>query len=180
MKTAENLGATALPLDEAHPHGYVTKTIHWLSCGLIAYGHVNALGSVWQLLDPTVYRNEIIFGLLLLAVFSFRLFWTQRIAGVTRLPATSLKWEQTLSRTIQWGLYASVFGIILSGFAIAIGFSVSAAAFNGGFLSASIGLHRFALGVLPLLLVMHVAGALWHKFVRRDGVLESMTGKLPI
>ena len=33
---------------------------------------------------------------------------------------------------------------------------------------------------MPLLLQIHVAGALWHKFVRRDAVLESMTGKLPI
>ena len=28
---------------------------------------------------------------------------------------------------------------------------------------------------MPMLLLVHICGALWHKFVRRDGVLESMT-----
>ncbi|OED49125.1 hypothetical protein AB838_08150 [Rhodobacteraceae bacterium (ex Bugula neritina AB1)] len=164
--------------DTAQPHGYVTKTIHWLSFGLLIFGHIKALGNVSQLADPAVFRTEMIFGSLLFVLFSFRLFWTQKVAVVSRLPVSAPKWEQVLSRATQWGLYASVFGIILSGFAIALGFSVPA--LDGAFLSASIGLHRFALGVLPYLLVTHIAGALWHKFVRRDGVLESMTGKLPI
>lgn len=43
-----------------------------------------------------------------------------------------------------------------------------------------IAVHEFALMVVPVLLLAHVAGALWHKFVRRDGVLESMTGRLPV
>ena len=43
-----------------------------------------------------------------------------------------------------------------------------------------IGLHEATLVALPLLLGLHVAGALWHKVIRRDGVLESMTGRLPV
>jgi cytochrome b561 len=43
-----------------------------------------------------------------------------------------------------------------------------------------IGLHEIALTLMPLLLLSHIAGALWHKVVRRDGILESMTGRLPV
>lgn len=43
-----------------------------------------------------------------------------------------------------------------------------------------IGLHEVTLAAMPILLLVHIAGALWHKFVRKDGIMESMTGKLPI
>jgi cytochrome b561 len=48
------------------------------------------------------------------------------------------------------------------------------------FINAMIFVHEAALAILPVLIVTHIAGALWHKIIRRDGVLESMTGKLPI
>nr|MDJ0827810.1 hypothetical protein [Rhodobacter sp.] len=51
---------------------------------------------------------------------------------------------------------------------------------RGTIVKAMIGLHELALTIVPLLLLTHFAGALWHKIVRRDGVLESMTGRLPI
>ena len=76
------------------------------------------------------------------------------------------------------GLYASVFGIVLSGLGIAL---VYATPWLGGFvMGAMVGLHEFTLDVMPLLLIAHIAGAIWHKVVRQDGVLESMTGRLPV
>ena len=30
---------------KAKPHGFVTRSIHWLSAGLIAYGYLKGLGS---------------------------------------------------------------------------------------------------------------------------------------
>ena len=37
-----------------------------------------------------------------------------------------------------------------------------------------------ALAALQALILSHIAGALWHKVILRDGVLESMMGRLPI
>jgi cytochrome b561 len=71
----------------------------------------------------------------------------------------------------------SVFGIVGTGFGIA--YAYSTAALSGWFLDAMVGLHEASLAILPPLILIHVAGALWHKVVRRDGVLESMTGRLP-
>lgn len=104
------------------PHGFVTKTIHWVSAGLIAYGYFKGLNNVSQLADPALLRFEVLFALLLGALFALRLWWTNRVVGTTRLPNTAPKWEHFASRLVHWGLYASVFGIVLSGLAIALGF----------------------------------------------------------
>lgn len=162
----------------AQSHGFVTKTIHWLSAGLIGFGYLKGLDNVSQLADPAVLQLEVIYALALGALFAVRLFWTKKIAGVTRLPQTAPTWEHHASRAVHWGLYASVFGIVLSGLGIALGVSVPV--LGGLFLTAMLGLHEVVLTLMPILLLSHIAGALWHKVVRRDGVLESMTGKLPV
>lgn len=163
---------------QAKSHGFVTKGIHWLSAGLIGFGYLKGLDSVRQLADPTLFMTEIIFALLLGALFLLRLFWTKKVAGATRLPEDAPRWEHRASQAVHVGLYASVFGIVLSGLGIALAYATP---WLGGLvMGAMIGLHEFTLAVMPILLIAHIAGAMWHKVVRRDGVLESMTGKLPV
>lgn len=162
----------------AAPHGFVTRGIHWLCAGLIGYGYLKGLEDVSQLADPALLQFEVTFALALGALFVARLLWTHRVGGATRLPQGAPKWEHFASRAVHIGLYASVFGIVLSGLAIALGYSVPA--LGGLFLGVMIGLHEVVLAVMPLLLIAHIAGALWHKVIRRDGVLESMTGRLPV
>lgn len=162
---------------QAQPHGFVTRSIHWISALLIGYGYLKGLDNVNQLADPALWRFEVIFASVMGLVFAARMFWTHRIAGATRLPQEAPKWEQFGSRMVHYGLYASVFGIVLSGLGIAF---VYAGGISGGIImGALIGLHELSLAALPILLIAHVAGALWHKVVRRDGILESMTGRLP-
>ena len=161
---------------QAEPHGYVTRAIHWVSGGLIAFGYFKGLDRVSQLSDPAVFRFEIATALLIGFVFAIRWVWTKRVAGSTRLPAEAPRWEHFGSRAVHFGLYAAVFGIVLSGLGIALGYVTPA--LDGLFLDAMVGLHEFTLALLPVLLIAHIAGALWHKFVRRDGVMESMTGRL--
>lgn len=160
------------------PHGFVTKGIHWLSLLLIGYGYLKGLNNVNQLSDPALFWFEVAFAAALGLLFAFRLFWTKKIAGATRLPDHAPRWEHFASRFVHYGLYASVFTIVGSGLAIAWGF---AAPYLGRwFINPMVALHEVALTALPVLILAHVAGALWHKFIRRDGVLESMTGKLPM
>ena len=162
---------------QAKPHGFVTKGVHWLSAVLIGFGYFKGLESVSQLADPTLFVTEVNFALTIGALFLFRLFWTKTVGGTTRLPSDAPGWEHWASRAVHIGLYASVFGIVLSGLGIAL---VYATPWLGGLvMGGMIGLHEFMLAAMPLLLIAHVAGALWHKVVRKDGVLESMTGKLP-
>lgn len=162
----------------AQPHGFVTKGIHWLSAGLIGYGYFKGLDDVSQLAHPGLLQFEVAFALALGLLFVFRLFWTNKVGGASRLPQSAPKWEHFASRAVHWGLYAAVFGIVLTGLAIALGYAVPV--LSGVFLGAMIGLHELVLTIMPVLLITHIAGALWHKIIRRDGVLESMTGRLPV
>ena len=161
-------------ITKASPHGFVTRGIHWLSAGLIAFGYAKGLDNVSQLADPALLQTEIAYALVLGAVFVLRLIWTKAVAGATRLPGDAPDWERRASGLVHAGLYASVFAIVLSGLGIALGVSVPV--LGGLFLAAMLALHEVALTLLPILLVTHIAGALWHRIVRRDGVMESMTG----
>lgn len=162
----------------AAPHGFVTKTLHWVSAALLAFGYVKGLDSVTQLADPALFRFEIGFAVALGVVFLLRLIWTKAVAGASRLPESAPGWEHAAARLVHTGLYIAVFAIVLSGLGIA--FAYATPVLGGVVLAAMIGLHELALTILPLLLLAHLAGALWHKLVRRDGVLESMTGPLPV
>ncbi|MEM7470725.1 MAG: cytochrome b/b6 domain-containing protein [Pseudomonadota bacterium] len=162
----------------AKPHGFVTRGIHWLSILMIGYGYLKGLDNVNQLADPALLRFEVIFSAGLGLLFAFRLFWTQKIGGPTRLPQDAPRSEHLGSRAIHYGLYGSVFAIVGTGLAIA--YAYTSPALGNLFINAMISVHEAALSILPLLILVHIAGALWHKIIRRDGVLESMTGKLPI
>ena len=160
----------------AKPHGFVTRGIHWLSAALIGFGYLKGLDSVSQLADPAVLRFEIVYAVGVGLLFAIRFLWTKYVGGPTRLPKGAPGWEHSVSRAVHIGLYASVFGIVLSGLGIALAYSVPAL---GGFgLAGLLALHELSLAILPILLFGHIAGAIWHKLVRRDGVLESMTGTL--
>ncbi len=169
---------TSLPDPSATSHGFVTRGIHWLSILLIAYGYMKGLDHVNQLADPAVFRLEVIFAAGLGALFAFRLFWTQKIGGATRLPQEAPWWEHIASRIVHYGIYGSVFTIVGTGFAIA--YAYVSPLLGRGFIDGMVAVHEAALTVLPILIMTHIAGALWHKVIRRDGVLESMTGKLPL
>ena len=159
------------------PHGFVTRSIHWLSILMIAYGYFKGLDNVSQLADPALFQFEVIFASALGLLFAFRLVWTQKIGGATRLPQEAPWWERVGSRTVHYGLYGAVFSIVGTGLAIAYGYA--SPHLGDIFINAMITLHEAALTILPLLILTHIAGALWHKVIRRDGVLESMTGRLP-
>ena len=162
----------------AKPRGFVTKGLHWLSAGLVAFGYYKGLDSVSQLADPALFQFEVVFALVLGAGFLARLIWTKTVAGSTRLPLDARHWEHRASRGVHIGLFATVFAIVLTGLGIALGYATPA--LSGLFLTAMVGLHEVVLTIMPLLLVAHIAGALWHKLIRRDGVMESMTGPLPV
>ena len=158
------------------PHGFVTRTIHWLAAGLLVFGYVKGLDDVSQLADQAVFQLEILFALGLGALFTIRLLWTKFFAGDTRLPDDAPRWERKASRIVHLGLYACVFGIVLSGLGIALAYSLPA--LSGLVMSGTIFLHEVFLNALPVLLFIHIVGALWHRLIRRDGVMESMLGRL--
>ena len=154
----------------------MAKLFHWSTAGLLGYGYLTGIDNVSQLADPARFQTEILFASVLGLAFVARFFWMQRINGHTRLAPDAPKWEHLLSRLAHHGIYIGVGLIVLSGLAIAYGLSTPM--LGGVFVSAMIGLHEVSLAATAVLLGAHIVGALWHKFVRKDGIWESMLPRL--
>ncbi|MGV8838835.1 MAG: cytochrome b [Bauldia sp.] len=84
----------------------------------------------------------------------------QRLRGVAPpLPAGMLPWQARLSGIGHLLLYAVMAGLVVTG--------TGTTYFWGGFRP----IHKALLWTGVALVVLHVAAALWHQFVRRDGLI---------
>ncbi|MGI9355142.1 MAG: cytochrome b [Rhizobiaceae bacterium] len=154
-------------------HTRIGRWLHWGTTALLFYGFVRNGEITDPLNNPEAMQTEVLFAIGLGALFVWR-FVFMRLAngGSTRLPATAPRWERFASHTVHLGTYLGVAAIILTGLAIALTSS------TGGFpLSVAFAAHDGSVFVTALLIVIHIAGALWHWLIRRDGVWQAMTGR---
>ncbi len=167
--------------DQARPHLVVTRLLHWLVGGLLIYGLVFPADAA-ALANPLALQLEAGFALLLTVLFLIRLVWFSTADGGSRLPADAPRWEHVLSRTVHFGIYSGIFAMTATGVALAMTAQASIAAF--GFSAVGMPsipnqnvflvIHEGLAGALITLILLHVAGALWHWVVRKDGVWQSM------
>jgi cytochrome b561 len=170
--------------DRLH-YGTPAKTLHWLVVALLLIQF--PIG--WFMPDVhggppgTAMMLHISFGLTILAVIVVRLIWrlTHPVAPESSLPA----WQRLSSEAVHWLLYAGVLATTLSGwlFTSFRGWSVSyfnlvplpmLAAKNAAAIKQIDGWHQIAEWTLLVLIGIHVAAALLHLFVYRDGVMQRM------
>jgi len=129
-------------------------------------------------------------GFVVLALAAFRLGW--RFANpAPALPAGLAAYQRWLARLTQAFLYALLFVFPLSGWAALSAYSGEFPIYFFGWENVPrlvpqrppevlfsyewfAGIHRFAWRIGALLLGLHIAGALWHHFGRRDRVAERM------
>jgi cytochrome b561 len=124
------------------------------------------------------------FGLTVLFLMVFRLFWIHR-SGKPPLPATVPIWQKILSRIVQYSLYVFLLSMALSGWIMSVA---------GGNVPSYFGLfnaplpinsdqalsklmeqsHKIIAWVLIVLIVLHIAGAIKHHFINKDNVLRRM------
>lgn len=152
-------------------HGLVAKVMHWATAGLLLFAYIDNGDVTNALRDPAAMRMEAWLGIGIVAVFAARFVWMQRWnGGASRLPASAPVWEHRISRLAHYSMYLCVVAIVASGLLIM-------AAQNWGnrfMVDATGGLHEFITGATLFVIGGHVAAALWHKLVRRDGVWEAM------
>lgn len=153
-------------------HGLTGRVLHWGTALLLAFGYMKGLDDVSQLTNPTTFVIEIYFALLLGGAFLARFIWMHFFNGSTRLPKTAPVWERKFAFYAHLSIYLGVATIVMSGLGIALGFSV--VPLSGIFLTAMIGLHEVSLSTTAVLIGTHIVGALWHRFIRHDGIWESM------
>lgn len=167
-------------------YGVTAKVFHWLIFLLLAAQY--AVGSIMphigrKTLNEGWVNWHLSIGAAILFVIVLRIVW--RLLVPVALAPTLLPWEIFLSRFTHLMLYLLVLAMTVLGWAAANarGWDVKlfgivtlpALAPNGSRWGHEAGdIHNILVYVLLGFIVLHVAGALYHYFIRRDQVLQRM------
>lgn len=167
-----------------HP---ISKMLHWL-VALLVFGLLGVGLYMSDLeLSPEklkLYGLHKAFGAVVLGLMVVRLIW-RFIAPPPALPDTMPHWQRKASHLAHFALYALLFAMPISGWLMssAAGFPVS---FFGWFTLPDLvpanpqmkelynEAHEICANLLMLLIGLHIAAALKHHFVDKDGVLRRM------
>jgi cytochrome b561 len=178
-------------------YGTVAMSLHWLIAALVLTNLYLGLSfDTYPKGDPTLFQMVQIhksIGLSVLVLSIARLIW-RLIHPVPPLPAGMSPALKFLAHATHYLLYFLIIAIPLSGWAMVstsrLGLPTS---WFGLFDWPNIGfianmpldqkrslhepleaIHMYLAWSAIVLLVIHVAGALWHQFIRRDDVLKRM------
>jgi cytochrome b561 len=158
---------------------------HWLAGILILislYGGIAVLRHVPNAVPdkPAMLQGHVIAGLVILVLMLVRL--AMRMASKKPRPAdVENPWLNRLRKTVHVLLYVTVFAMISTGLGT-LGMSGAFPVVFGapGTLPASFwdypprAGHMFFSRLLLVLIALHFAGALYHQFVRKDGLIGRM------
>jgi cytochrome b561 len=173
-------------LTQIHPLPAVLRGFHWVTVVLLVI--MFALAWTFDWIGPSTISATLVdlhrsFGILLVVVVVMRLLWraTHRLDP---LPGGTPSWEHLLASAVQAALYACLLAMPFLGWV--------ASALSGDTISAFgltlpdvfsmdedrsdwlFELHGTLGWILLGLVGLHVAGALRHHFIKRDGVLNRM------
>jgi len=175
-----------MAVTNASGYGVIAKSLHWLLFLLLAAQY--AIGSIMphigrHTLDEGWVAWHFSVGAAILFFIVIRLVW-RLIHPVPLLP-TMAPWERVVSSITHWTLYLLVLVMAILGWAAtnARGWDVKlfglvnlpAIAPKGARWGHEAGdIHDWLLYVLLGFIALHVAGALYHYFVKRDRVVGRM------
>jgi cytochrome b561 len=181
--------------------GAVTRSLHWLMAAMLlvqvplGFMMVDAYDA-WlaghgdTALVMQLSRAHNTTGFLLLILVLLRLSW--RLGNPSpELPAALLAWQRFVARTTHISLYALLLIFPLSGWAALSAYEgdfpifffgrddvfriVPQASPGSPFNSDLFGeIHESCWKVAAVILLLHISAALWHEYIRRDGVLSRM------
>ncbi len=174
------------PKKQAESYTRTAKVLHWLmALGLVAnfaFGtYMHDLPLSPQKLQYYSWHKWA--GIVLLGLVTLRLVWRLLVRPPALLPAPA--WQQAVAHTLHWTLYVLMFAIPLSGWMMssASGFPVvlfgvwqlpDLVAKDKSLFEALKDLHEALNTGLLVLVLVHVAAALKHHFIDRDGTLARM------
>lgn len=175
-----------MALSEAPGYGIVAKILHWLIFALLAVQY--AIGSIMPHIGrKTVNEGWVSWhfsvGAAILFFILVRLAW--RLIHPVPLIPTMAPWERVVSGFTHWALYILVLVMTVLGWAAtnSRGWDVKLfgvvtlpqLAPKGSAWGHECGdIHNVLVYVLLGFIILHVAGALYHYFVKRDQVVGRM------
>lgn len=160
-----------------------TRFFHWLTAGLILL--MWALAQIIDLFGRDVAvairSTHIVVGIALIVIYAQRLIW--RISHGATLPPASTGLQHVAAKATHYALYLLVAGVLLGGLAYEavradnifyLGRLPSIAPGDRE-LRRTIGdLHGTGANLILILAGIHALAALYHHFIRKDGVLRRM------
>jgi len=164
-----------------------SKLLHWLVaiCVLTTAPIAIAMGRVAQgPLQDTLYNFHKSLGVLIFILMILRLL--NRLAVGAPIPDPSIEpWQRTVSSAVHGTLYGLLIAMPIVGYVANSAFGAPTPFFGLFNLPPIIGknealsdqlfaLHRWVGFLVIILVVMHISAALFHRFVRRDNVLQRM------
>jgi cytochrome b561 len=172
-----------------------SRFFHWLTVALIAVQlpvglYMSYRGNtldVWDKVTGALYNGHKLIGVTILLVVLCRL--ANRLMGGTPADEPTIEaWQKIASRLNHWGLYVLLICVPVAGY---VGVSLFPALDLFGLFSlpavvapdkeaakTAFLVHGLLARLLVLLIVVHVAAALFHHFIRRDNVLARMIPRL--
>jgi cytochrome b561 len=170
--------------------GWPSILLHWVGAAMIVILLVHGFWMVHFAPRPERFANytwHAAIGYDVLALLVLRLLW-RWLNPVPALPPDSARWERLGAAVSHFGLYVLMFLSTLSGWAMIgtqrrpitqdlFGLQIpmiyqSEDPKMHALLEDS---HRILSYLLGALVVVHIAAALWHHFVKRNDILRRMT-----
>jgi len=164
-----------------------TKVLHWIVALLVILmlSFSFFLEDVPKANQGMAYMIHKSVGLTILMLMLIRLFWIVR-CGRPPLPSTVTPWERTLAKLVQYSFYGFLLLMPFSGWIMSLAadriptyFGLFEVPLYGIPLSKPLSAfmnqtHIILAWVLVALVSLHILGALKHRLVDKDNVLERM------
>lgn len=161
-------------------YGSMATRLHWLTALAIILMLVGGriMDSAEDLV-PTMLPVHVTLGLVVGLLTVFRVVWwlafdkhPAPVAGMSRA-------QHLAARAVHLGLYGAILLMVASGIGMVALTGALPAVFSGGPLPdfetvGALRVHGLVSWLLVLLVLGHVAAALWHQFVARDGLIRRM------
>ncbi len=168
-------------------YGAVSRSFHWLVAGLLVFQVPLAWVMIDQPLSPAKLGNYALHksvGLTIFALMALRLAW-KLLTPAPALPPELPRWQRLIARFTQGLLYFVLLLMPLTGWLNSSAANIPVSFFSLFTLPNLVApdealqqsfeaAHRAQSYLLFTLASLHIVAALWHHFVRKDGVLRTM------
>lgn len=173
----------------------LARLLHWLIAGMLVLQYVLAKMAEAAEEDGAKFRELVLLanhksvGVSILALALARLAW--RLFRSPPPPVPMPDWQRAASAISHWGFYVLLLAIPMTGWLMSSASNISVSWFNvfqlPDFVAPDEGLegvfasiHETLTKVLVLLALVHVAAALKHTFVDRDGLLRRISSPVSL
>lgn len=189
MQSDRGRDVTAAPAAE-HVYSPAARTFHWLTVLAILiqvpigwYMVERGEATNFDATTNTLYSGHKLFGVAILSLVVLRLLY-RLVRGAPPDEPTLAWWHKAAAHATHWGLYLLLLAVPVLGW-IGVSYYGALGVLGGWTLpaltaknpdkaEAIFNLHALAAWIIVALVAAHVGAALYHHFLRRDGVLRRM------